>query len=328
MLPPTVADPPEAPTPRSADRRLRLLAFGVVALLVLVVAAVVELARDDRPGAPPGSWTLVPHRGLGAWVDVYDWTEELGGPVPAVGPDEIDDMAAAGVQTLYLQTGHDRVAEAVIEPERLDELIDRAHGHDMHVVAWYLPTFTDVDRDLERLLAAAELRVDGLGVDIEATDVADPAERNRRTMELTTRLRAALPEDKPMVAITLSAVHVQVVNPDYWPAYPWAELASAYDAILPMAYWSIRLAELRDGARYVGENIDRIRASAGPDVPIHPIGGIADEATIDDIDGMVSALTERGAIGASLYDWDTSRPEQWDAMQPVRDLRDASGSQA
>lgn len=72
---------------------------------------------------------MVPHRGLGAWVDVYDWTVELGGETPSVGPDEIDAMA-----------------------------------------------------------------------------------------------------EKALAAITLSGVHLQVVNPDFWPGYPWAELGATYDA--------------------------------------------------------------------------------------------------
>jgi hypothetical protein len=37
---------------------------------------------------------------------------------------------------------------------------------------------------------------------------------------------------------------------------------------------------------------------------------------------MRAALTERGAIGGSLYDWDTSTPEQWAALQPLAELRD------
>ena len=167
---------------------------------------------------------MTPHRGLGAWIDVYDWTNEFAGATPSVDLTDIDAMADAGVQTVYVQTSHDRSSADVIEPARLDELIDRAHGNDMHVVAWYLPTYVDVDRDLQRLLAAAELPVDGLGVDIEATDVADPAERSQRVIDLSARLRSALGDDKALAAITLSGVHLQVVNPEYWPGYPWAEI--------------------------------------------------------------------------------------------------------
>jgi len=306
--------------------RHRLLALGVVAAVALAAVVVVELIRPDgRPSAPPGSWTMVPHTGLGAWVDVYDWTTEFGGASPPVGPDDVEAMADAGIQTVYLQTSRAGSAEDVIEPERLDALIDRAHANDMHVVAWYLPTLVDVDRDLRRLVAASDLMVDGIGVDIEATDVVDPVERSQRVLDLSTRLRAELGDDKVMAAVTLTAVHLQVVNVDYWPGFPWTGIGATYDVIVPMTYWTLRQGELQDGARYVGENIDRIRASVGrDDIPIHPVGGIADEATIADIDGMLGAIEDRGAIGGSLYDWNTSTPEQWAALQPLRELRRAA----
>jgi len=310
------AQPPASPA-RRPDRR-RLIGVVVVTLLAVGAVGVIEATSDERPAAPPGSWTVVPHTGLGAWVDAYDWTVELGGSEPAVDLDDIDAMADAGVQTVYLQTGHDRSADDVMEPDRLEELIDEIHRHDMHVVAWYLPTLVDLDRDLRRLSAAAELGVDGLGVDIEATTVADPAERNRRVLELSARLRAAVGVDKALAAITLSSVHVEVVNPAYWPGFPFAELAQIYDALLPMAYWSIRTGELRAGERYVGENVDRLRAAVGPDVVIHVVGGIADGATVGDLEGMVDALATREVIGGSLYDWNTSEPAQWEALQPLR----------
>lgn len=321
MLPSPVADQPTAPPPRSASR-LRLAVVVAVAVVGLAVAAVLELRPQGRPDAPAGSWTLVPHQGLGAWVDAYDWTTELGGATPSVGPEDIDAMAEAGIQTLYIQTAHERASAEVLEPERLDEIIDRAHANDIHVVAWYLPTLVDLDRDLQRLVAASELAVDGLGVDIESVEVADPAERTRRVLELSTRLRAAVGDDRALAAITLSSVHLDVVNPTYWPGYPWARLGETYDAVLPMAYWSIRRGDLRAGGRYVGENIDRIRAAMGDDVlPIHPIGGIADDATVAHVQEMVAAIQERGAMGGSLYDWNTSTDEQWVALQPLRDLR-------
>ena len=91
-----------------------------------------------------------------------------------------------------------------------------------------------------------------------------------------------------MAAITPSAVHLQVVNPSYWPAFPWTELADTYDALLPMTYWSIRTGDLRDGQTYTADNLDRIRASVGDsDIPIVPVGGLAEDSTTDDLEGMV-----------------------------------------
>lgn len=323
MLPVAPDDLEGPPEPDGRRPRRRLVAVLVLAVLLLAGLGVYELVRPaGRPGPPAGSRTLTPYEGLGAWVDAYDWTIELGGAEPSVGLDDIDAMADAGVQTLFIQTTHRRSVAVVMEPDRLDELIDRAHRHDMHVVAWYLPTFVDVDADLERLLAASALRVDGLGVDIESTDgVPDPVERNARLLDLSQRLRAAVPAEEVLSAITLSAVHVGVVNPAFWPGYPYAQLAESYDAIVPMAYWTIRKAEYDDGLRYVSENIARIRAAVGLDVAIHVVGGIADRATVEDLAGMLTAVQDGRAIGGSLYDWATSRPEQWKALAELRSLR-------
>jgi hypothetical protein len=265
-----------------------------------------------------GAWTLGPHQGIGVWLDVYDWTHELSGGQPGVQPADIDRMAELGIQTLYIQTAHRRSMADVIEPDRLIAFIDRAHARGMAVVAWYLPTLEDVSVDLRRLLAAAQLPIDGLGVDIESRAVADPAERTRRLLELSVRLRDAVGR-RAIAAITPSAVHLQVINPDFWPGFPWPELADAYDVILPMSYWSVRRPEWRSGERYTGENIDRIRASTGrPDIPIHAIGGVADGASVADVQGMVRAIQARGILGGSLYDWNTSQPAQWDALRPLR----------
>jgi hypothetical protein len=265
-----------------------------------------------------GAWTLGPLQGTGVWIDVYDWTNELTGGQPQVQPADVDRMAELGIQTLYIQTAHRRSAADVIEPDRLMPFIDRAHARGMAVVAWYLPTLEDLTVDLRRLVAAARLPVDGLGVDIESLAVADHAERTRRLLGLSMRLREAV-GDRAIAAITPSAVHLQVVNPGFWPGFPWPQLAKAYDAILPMSYWSVRGPEWRSGERYIGENIDRIRASTGrPDVPIHAIGGVADGASVPDVKGMVRAIQARGILGGSLYDWNTSHRAQWDALRPLR----------
>src|SRR3546814_7467004 len=107
----------------------------------------------------------------------------------------------------------------------------------MHVVAWYLPTLVDPATDLRRLVAASELDVDGLGVDIESVENADPAERTRRLVQLSHDLRAEIGADNPLSAIPLNPLHLEVVNRDYWPGYPWPQLASTYHSVLSLAHW-------------------------------------------------------------------------------------------
>lgn len=304
-------------------RRRRALA-AITALSVVGLALAWAVDGDDptdarRTELAAEAWTLAPHEGVGTWIDVYDWTDEFTGGQPAVDLDDIDRMAELGIETVYVQTAHNRsVAKGVIEPDRLEALIDRAHERGLHVVAWYLPPLTDIEADLGRLVASAGLPVDGLGVDIESLEVTDIAERNRRLLDLTTRLRADMGDDRVLAAITPSPIHLQVVNASFWPTFPWVELGGAYDVILPMAYWSIRHEALRDGERYVGDDIDRVRAATGdPEIPIHAIGGIADAIPADQVAGMVRAIQARGVLGGSLYDWVTSSPEQWAAMAPL-----------
>jgi hypothetical protein len=319
------ATEPTAPTPRVRRRRLAVLVLAALVAIGVVVVATDEVSQPEPEplGPPAGAWSLVPHSGLGAWVDVYDWTLELGGPVPSVDADDVDAMAEAGVQTLHIQTAHTRSATpGVMEPERLAPIIQSAHDNQMHVVAWYLPTFEDVDADLQALTESAALDVGGLAVDIESTAIVDVAERNRRLLDLSERLRAAVGPDKAVAAITPSAVHLDVVNPSYWPAFPWSELADTYDALVPMTYWSIRTGDLKDAQTYTADNLDRIRASIGDsDVPIIPVGGLAEDSTTDDLEGMVVAIDERGSPGGGLYDWATSTPQQWVALAPLRDLQ-------
>lgn len=266
----------------------------------------------------PAAWSLAPYAGLGVWLDVYDWTSEFTKGSPRVQVADIDRMADLGIQTLYIQTAHRRSASDVIEPERLLPMIERAHARGMAVVGWYLPMLENTDVDLRRLLAAAALPIDGLGVDIESLAVGDVTERNRRLLELSAGLRRNM-GNKAISAITPDAVHLQVVNPSFWPAFPWPELGATYNVIVPMAYWSIRKPEWKWGEKYAGENIDRIRAATGrPDMPIHIAGGIADGVTLDDLAGMVRAIQSHAVLGGSLYDWNTSNPAQWDVLRALR----------
>src|SRR3546814_14087406 len=123
-------------------------------------------------------------------------------------------MAEAGIQTVFVQVAHNRSADDVSEPERLDSIIDKAHDRGMHVVAWYLPTLVDPATDLRRLVAASELDVDGLGVDIKSVETVDPAERTRRPVALSHALPAESGADKHILAIPLTPAHHAVVNPD------------------------------------------------------------------------------------------------------------------
>jgi hypothetical protein len=274
-------------------------------------------ASGLRP-APAAAGSIQPYAGLGTWVDVYDWSHYKGSN-PTVGPDQVDQMADAGVQTVFLQTAKADTPDDISEPELLLPIIERAHARGMRVVAWYLPTLEDTANDLRRLLASAHLDVDGLAVDIESRKVADVAERNRRLVDLSAQLRNALP-GRAIGAIVLPPVVMEVVNPNYWPAFPWRDIAPYYDVWQTMGYWTNRTASsgYRDAYRYTDENIRRLRNDLGTDVPVHPVGGIGDQTTEADIDGFLRAAVEQRSMGGSIYDWRTTHPEHWASLRRFR----------
>ena len=178
----------------------------------------------------------------------------------------------------------------------------------------------DAQRNYDRLLAAASLGVDGVAVDIEVRDVGDVTLRNRRLISLSRGLRRALPGQR-LGAVVMPPVLLDVVNPGYWPGFPWRELAQSYDVWLPMSYSTERLRDSgwRDGYRYTVENVRRLREHLGrPRAPVHTISGLADRLTRADLEGTVRAVVETGAVGASLYDWRSTGAVAWPFLSPLR----------
>lgn len=173
--------------------------------------------------------------GFGAWIDVYDWSNEFTNGRPSVGPNDVDRMADFGVETLYVQAAKQRSPNDVVDIELLRPIIDRAHDRGLRVVTWYVPTLEDPALDLRKLLAIAALGVEGVGVDIESRAVSDPAERSRRLVDLSIAFRERVPQ-LALSAIVMPPVLLEVVNPNYWPGFPYREIAPAYDAWQTMGY--------------------------------------------------------------------------------------------
>lgn len=272
-------------------------------------AAVVvdQLRTTEQPGRVASAYG-----GLGTWVDAFDFSPTYAGEEPAVTAATVDAWAEAGVRTVYLQAARadERSPGVLLEEDALAALLLRAHAADLLVVAWYLPTFADVDADLDKLLAVARFeafghRFDGVAVDIEYIEaVPDPVERSARLVRLSEELRRALPGEA-LGAIVPPAAQLEVVNPSYWPQFPWRALEASYDVWLPMAYWTTRVgSRYGDPYVYTEESVRRMRANLGrADLVVHPIGGIGDALRSGDLDSFARALADTGAIGGSLYDW-------------------------
>jgi hypothetical protein len=291
--------------------------IATVALLVVAGCAPTPRCQGCLPRAAVDKTNVF--AGLGAWWDVYDWSPSFS-PGTKLGVADVDRLARDGVQVLYIQSGKANRPELVLDRDRFVSIFRRAHLRGLRVVPWYLPAFVDAKVDVPRLVEPLKLGVDGIAMDIESRDNPDLALRNKLLVFETWFTRFVLP-DVAMAAIVLPPVVTDVINPAFWPQFPWGQIAKAYDAWMPMGYWTNRTTASgwRDGGRYTTENIDRVRAHVGDrNAAVHPVGGIANEVTPAEVGGFVAAARSRGSIGASLYDDRTSTPDQYLALQPMR----------
>lgn len=306
---------------RSLIRTRTLVTCALLAILALGAGTGPAASAASRPSTGP-------FRGLGTWIDVYDYAprfQSAASPVPAVIPASVDDMARLGVRTLYLQAAQDdtRSRGTLVDRGLVGDFLRRAHRRGLKVVAWYLPHYAQLDRDVARIRAldrfrAGHDRFDGIALDIEWTsDVKDPVLRNRALLTLARRARTIVTR-VPLGAIVLEPVLLEDVNRAYWPDFPWRKLRPSFDVWLPMSYWTNRSSASgwRDGFRYAAENVRRVRARLGDrGAAVHVIGGIADTASPGDIAGFVRAARRSKSIGWSLYDWVTTSSSAWTRLR-------------
>jgi hypothetical protein len=190
--------------PQRLRDRTGYAAVGVIAVVLVSVSVWPRDAASDLgtglgasletflvDDAPPRD--LAPYAGLGTWVDVFDYAPAYAGAQPAVTPADLDDMAAAGVRTVYLQgvRNDDRSPDRIVDQELVARFLIEAHRHDLRVVGWFLPRLGDVQDDLEHVQALADFdvaghRFDGVALDIEDVETeSDVATRNERTSRAT-----------------------------------------------------------------------------------------------------------------------------------------------
>jgi hypothetical protein len=255
---------------------------------------------------------------LGTWLDIYAGKAAWRHPGR-----EVAAMTRHGVRTLYLETGNYRQGVDLMRPRAQGRFIDDAHAAGIQVVAWYLPSFASLRVDQRRALAAinfrspSDERFDGFALDIEATTVRAIPLRDRRLLQLSARLRAAVGSDYPLGAITPSPIGM---SPYYWPGIPYRALARIYDVFLPMAYSTDAGIHGRTATlAYLSATVRAIRAGTGdPKIPIHLIGGLSREMGARETAGFTSAVADCAPVGYSLYSFPSTGRVTWDALTARR----------
>jgi hypothetical protein len=266
-----------------------------------------------KPARPARAIDLNAYRGLGAWIDVYDY--ELRDQIDPVSA--VDEMASRGVKTLFLQTSRWKEPNDFVNSEDVVLFLDRAAKRGIAVVGWYLPGFGDLDRDIRRSLAVLQFatpsgnRFAGFAADIETREevASDLIRFNNGIAEYSRRLREAVGPGETLAAIVVDAKNNER-SPLRWLGFPWEEIGRHYDIVMPMAYWTVRKSSNcgleMDATGYIAEVVEKTKALMGTSKPMHVIGGIADCATQAEIDGYVNATKAAGSVGGSLYDFGTT----------------------
>ena len=267
---------------------------------------------------------LRPYSGLGTWADVYDWSRQYGGA--KLGISDIDAMAKAGVQTLFIQTTKYGSTGNVLEPARLKALIRRAHNRGMSVVAWYLPSFVNEKRDFFKMNAMLTLGIDGITVDIESTANKNVPSRNAALIRLLKRLDVAIRRSGQPIAVGAATYtpHTLDHSVRMWPNFPWEQMSPYVHVWMPMSYWSQFLhgkSGMGNATTFTADTINRLRAHLGAQARIHLIGGSGMDP--NQVSRMINQIRSvaNPPLGGSLYDWRVTSETSRRLMRPLSQLR-------
>lgn len=302
--------------PSTVASRTRL---APVAALFLALG----LALGAVPGRGATSPDLAPFRGLGAWVDVYDFAALNAWEATGV-------MKSKGVRTVYLQTGRwnapntNNTAEFA-DRSKVDWWIHATHARGMKIVGWYLPAYDNMARDVRRTVmiwtyrTGYRQRFDGVAIDIEyKARMPSLSAWNAAVLDHARTVRRTLGAAAPIAAITPSPVAMKI-RPQNWTGFPWTGLAGVSNVFMPMGYWSYRTDCSSNPSHcaygYTKGNVTETRRLTGkPGMPVHVIGGVADRVTAAEVSDYVRAAREVRAYGGSLYDYRTTAAAFWASL--------------
>jgi hypothetical protein len=288
-------------------------AVGFVAAIAIVLAS---LLAPSSAAASSGR----PFAGAGTWVSIFSGSAVWDHPRA-----QVRRMHAEGVRTLYLQTASSSspVGTDVYRPSQVARFLVAAHARGMRVVAWYLPPLRDVRREHRRAMAAIDFRTasgqrfDAFALDVEPSGTTPAGSlRDDNLRRLSSRIRSSAPAGYKLGAIVPSPIGMSLA-PRFWPDFPWSTIGRFYDVVLPMSYSSYRVSGASPTYDYTMGNIAFLRATLGPQVAIHVIGGNAGALSRTETRAFVAACNQARVTGASLWHWTAYGTEDLDEMSAL-----------
>lgn len=249
------------------------------------------------PNPPPRHVPLGAVTGKGIWLTIW----------PRDHPDDLSLVQVAkryGLHTLWVRTGS--TADGFYGGSLLRQLVPLAHAAGVSVIAWDFPTLSDPAADALRAKLALAAGADGFSPDIEAP--AEGTYLSVRRVRYYLSLVRAYAGDRPVIAT--------VPAPDgYWLGrYPYGAEAPFVDAFAPMVYWACN--EPGQAVRQAVSYLSRFRpvVPVGQDYNMGPEGGPPGLPTPLEIWRFVYMARHTGAIGATLYDYESGGRAQLAAL--------------
>jgi len=233
--------------------------------------------------------------------------------------------AHAGVRSIELRLAYGAFDEATPDAKAtIDRLIDGLAAHGIRTIGWTVPRAASFE-DLARNVAVASYRtpagngISGLAVDLERGEefMGDGPAGYAGLRDYLAVLRRAVGPRVLLVA-TIEDPFLEHLDQS---KFPYREIARDADVLQPMTYWRM-LGPWTTPERVreaVGGSIALVRRLAERDVPIDvgaQTGVLSARGAPPgaELTAAIEAARRAGAIGVTIYDWNGTGPEQWDAL--------------
>ena len=238
--------------------------------------------------------------GKGMWLTTWKTSHV---DVPSV----VAQAKAAGLTSLWVRTGGSK--QGYYGDPLLHALLPAAHAAGLKVIAWDFPAMSNPARDAIRARAALKFTVDGQQIDGFSPDIETINEgtfNNPKRVSYYLSLVRRAARGRPVVATVMRPTDEQLAK------YPYAAMAPYIDAYAPMDYWSCQepgdltvrsiqaLAKFGKPVTVIGQAYDMAGDGGRPGVP-----------TAAETWRFLDSAKRAGAIGASLWTYETSGPAQW-----------------